>query len=128
MEVTDLMNSWAPLRRSINGLAGYQFDIFISVPLCLKLIALTWLVHCGAFNAAALSLVFENLPVCVFPMIKNLGIIPENSLPISWWQIAFCPLELLTLWPPMIMAGYNFHTLVAGLEMLRYCADELRFV
>ena len=89
---------------------------------------MTWLALCIAFNAAALSLVFEDLPVCVFPMVNGLGIIPQNSLPTLWWQIAFYPLEALTLLLPMLVTGLNSHTIIAGLEAIRCYSDELRFV
>ena len=128
MEMRDLMNSWAPLGRSINESTGSQFEVLSSVPVCLKLIAITCLTLCVAFNAAALSLVFEDLPVCVFPIIKSRGIIPANTLPTFWWQLAFVPLEVVTLLPPMLVAAFNTHALIIGLEVIRSYADDLRCV
>ena len=129
LEMKQLLNSWEPLRDSIEDSTGRRIDELSSTALCLKLIALTWLVHCAAMNAAAFSLVFEDLPVCVFPIAKRLGLIPENSpLPTILWQIGFYPLELLTLLPPMIVTALNGHTYVIGLGMLKLYADELRLV
>ena len=122
-EMRGLMISWDSLGRNITeSTTGSQFEVLSSVPVCLKLIAITCLALCVALNATALSLVFEDLPVCVFPIIKGLGMIPQNSLPTYWWQISFVPLELVTFLPPVLLTAFNTHTLVVGLEVLRRCA------
>ena len=106
-----------------------RVHVLSNVPFCLKLIAVTWLVHCVASNAAAFSLVFEDLPVCVFPITKWLGLIPDNrSMSTMYWQIRFYPLELLTLLPLMIVTAFNVHTFFLGLAMLNVCADQTRYV
>ena len=80
-------------------------------------------------NAAAFSLVFNNLPVCVFPIVKWLGLVPFNgSMLTIYWQIVFYPLELLTLVPLMVAVAFNVHTFFLAMATLNFCADQTRFV
>ena len=74
------------LLASCDSMAGSLYEctrkrihVLSNVPFCLKLIAVTWLAHCAAMNAAAFSLVFDDLPVCVFPIVKWVGLNPDNS-------------------------------------------------
>ena len=108
------------------ALTGKNIEELSNVPFCLKLILVTSIAHVAAFNAAAFSLVFEDLPVCVFPTFKWLGLVPQNSLPSIVWQFGFFPLELLTLLPPMIATSFNYYVFILGVGMIKFYADELR--
>ena len=128
-ETMHLLSSCDSLGERLYECTGKRIQVFSSVPFCLKVMGVTWLAHCGAMNAAAFSLVFEDLPVCVFPIVKWLGLIPEeSSLPTIYWQIAFYPLELLTLLPMMIVTVFNCHMFLVGMAMLKFSADQIRFV
>ena len=127
-EAKDLLNIFGTFSRTIHDSDERKLKVLDSVPLCLKLIAITFLTLCAALNAAAFCLVYDDLLVCVFPILKKLGFIPETSLPVILWQIAFYPVEVLTLLPPMLNTAFNGHILVTGLGMLRMHADELRLV
>ena len=109
VELKDLLNSWEPLRERINETFGKQYKIVSSGSLCPKVVVFTWLCHSSAINAAALCLIYEDLPVCMLPTVKNLGLIPGNLtlLPAHLLPMAFYPLEVLTLLPPMMVTG-NF--------------------
>ena len=125
-ETLELFSSCESLRGNMLASNGKTIDELSNVPFCLKLILVTGIAHIAAFNAAAFSLVFEDLPVCVFPTFKWLGLVPQNSLPSIFWQLAFFPLEVLTLLPPMIATAFNFYTFLLGLGMIKFYADELR--
>ena len=107
---------------------GERIELLSDVPFCLKWIAGVWLTHCAAMNAAAFSVVFDDLPVCVLPIFKWLGMIPQSSLPSILWQIGFYPLEVLSLLPPMVAVAFNWYVLLLGLLLLKFYADHLRFV
>lgn len=127
-QVQDLMKAFEPLGRTLLGdSAGKQVEVVENVSVCLKFIAGVFIAHCVAFNAAAFSLVNEELPVCVFPLMNKLGIIPETNFPVILWQFMKYSLELLTLLPPLLAFAFNVKMLVTGLGMMEMYADELRF-
>ena len=127
-EALDLLASFESLRKHMEESTGERIDLLSDVPFCLKCIAACWLAHCTAMNAAALSIVFDDLPVCVLPILKWLGLIPQNSIPSIVWQIGFYPLEVLTLLPPMIAAAFTCYMFLLGMGVLKFYGDHLRYV
>ena len=127
-EMRELLNSWEPVLRSIEETNGKRVEVFGDILVCIKVILLTGLAQCAAMNAAALSLVFADLPVCVFPIMKRLGMIPDNLLPAIAWQMLFYPLELLTLLAPMYATVFNVHTFILGLGIFGFYAETVRYL
>ena len=130
LETLHLLASCHSMGDSLYEVTGKCIQVHNSVSFCLKWISMAFLTHCAAMNAAAFSLVFDNLPVCVFPIVKWLGLIPNESSSLSpiFWQIGFYPLELLTLLPLMIVAAFIFHTFLLGMATLKFVADQIRLV
>ena len=129
LETLHLLSSCDSLGETLYECTGQRMQVFSSVPFCLKVMGVTWLAHCVAINAAAFSLVFEDLPVCVFPIAKWLGLVPaESFLPTIYWQVAFYPIELLTLLPMLIVTALNVHPFPLGMTMLKICDDHIRLV
>ena len=126
LESLDLLSSWESLRKNMLTSTGMRIDELSNVSFCLKWISVAWLVHISAFNGAAFSLIFEDMPASVFSTLKWFGLVPQNLLAPMFWQIVFFPLEILTLLPPMVATAFNFYIFLAGMGMLRFCADELR--
>ena len=126
-QMRDLLNSMDYTVENMRRSTDEHIQVFSSIPTCLKLIAITWLSHCAALNAAAFSLVFDGLPISIIFMAQTMSLIPENVLPIIFWQVAFYPLEVLTLYPPMCSTAFNGHTYVTGLRLLGLYAEQLRY-
>ena len=80
-----------------------------------------------AFGAAIISLIWNNLPVCLFPMAESVGIIPSPDVPRFAWQLAFLPLEYLAYLPPMFMATFTASIIVAEVAVLQLYLKELRY-
>ena len=125
-EMKDLLNSWECTLANIKETTGDQIQVFNSIPVCLKVIAVTWLSHSIALIVAAFSLVLSDLPTGICFIAKTMYLMPENGLPSIFWQVAFFPMELLAVYPPICSATYNGHTLVVGLALLGFYAEQLR--
>ena len=78
VETMDLMNGYETLRGTTEDSAGNKLDVFENAPQCMKLIAMTFMAHCVPINAAAFILVYDDLPICVLPIMIKLGLIPDN--------------------------------------------------
>ena len=126
LEIQGVINSWGPILKQLEEISGNQPKLFNITNLCMKIIALTWIFHVCAFNASFFSLVFDSLPVCLYPTLKGIGLLPKSNLPHVFWQIALYPLELLTLLLPMIATAFNLSVVAIGLEILRVYNSEMR--
>ena len=126
-QMRDLLNSWESTTGSIRSTTGERIEVFSSIPVCLKLMAITWLSLCCALNVAAFSLLFHDLPAGIFFITKSMSLIPENTLPSIFWQVAFFPIELLAICPPMCSAAFNGQAFVVGLGLLGLYAEQLRY-
>ena len=121
-EALDLLASRESLRKHMQ----VRIELVSDVRFCLKLIGACCLAHCAALNAAAFSVVFDDLPVCVLPILTWLGMIPESTLPPIVWQIGFYPLEVLSLLPPMVAAAFICYMFLLGMGVLQSYGDHLR--
>ena len=126
-ETLDMVSGCESLRQNMLTSTGKHIDQMSQVPYCLKWISVAGIAHISALVAAAFSLVFEDLPASVLRTFKVLGMLPQTSLPTFIWQIAFFPLEVLVLVPPMIVTSFNFYIFLMGMGMLNSYADELRY-
>ena len=125
-EMQGLINSWGPILQQLEEMTGKRPRLFNITSLSLKIITFTWLVHVIAFNASLFSLVFDALPVCLYPAVKQIGILDGNNLPAVFWQIVCYPLELIALLLPMVGIAFNVIVLVIGLEVMRVYCREIR--
>ena len=129
LEMKVLLNSWKSLLRSIQDEAGEHADIFRNSQACLEITVGTCAALLTGVDAAAFSLVIDDLPVSVFSTARRLGIIPETLLvPTVVWRVGFFPLELLISLPPMIVAAFNLHVVIVGQMVLQSSANNLRLV
>ena len=126
-EIQGLINSWDPILQQLEQMTGKRSSLFNATSLCMKITALFCLFHVIAFAGSFVSFAFDSLPVCLYPTFQDIGIIPENNLPIMFWQIALYPLELTTVLLPMIATAFNFTVLAIGLEVLRVYNSEMRY-
>ena len=83
LEMRQLLNSWEPLFRSSSDdlMPGKKPEALSNVVLSVKVILVACTAFCVAIDAAAFSLVFPDLPVCVFPLLAHTGLIPADLLP-----------------------------------------------
>ena len=128
LEIKGLLNSWESVLRSIEEVTEKPIEILSNAQLGLKIITLACMGQLAAVNVAAFCLVFEDLPVSVFPTFKLLGLIPETSLPTILWQIGFFPFEFLIVVPPMLAATFTASVIRQGQAVLRLYANCLRLV
>ena len=129
LEMRDLLNSWEPVLRSIEQIAGDRIDIFRNTLLGLEITAGICGVLLAGVDVAAFSLVFDDLPVCIFPTLKRLGMISaETPLPAVLWRIGFFPMELLISLPPVFVIAFNLHVEIVGQMILQFYAFYLRSV
>lgn len=128
VELKGLLNSFESVLRSIEEVTGERVELLSYTQLCLEIIAVPCGAVMAAVNAAAFSIVFEDLQVSVFPTFRRLGMIPETSLPTIVWQIGFFPLELLILVPPMCAAIFSGCAVRKCQTILQLFAGRLRLV
>ena len=126
-QMRGLLNSWESTIGSMKGATGERIEVFSCIPLCLKLMAVTWLSLCCALNVAEFSLLFHDLPAGIFFIAKTMSLVPENMLPRIFWKVAFFPIELLAIGPPMCSAAFNGQAFVIGLGLLGLYAEQLRY-
>ena len=107
---------------------GEHVDMFSNAQFGLEIIAMTSGPLLAGVNAAAFTLMFDDLPVSLFYAAKRLGLIPETPLPTIVWRIGFFPLELLISLPPMFIAVSVCHVMMLGQVTLLLYADYLRLV
>ena len=129
-EMALLLNSTRRVLLCFAEIAGGQeesLNLWDSRSACLKLICLTWIAQVTALNASAFSLAFESLPVCLFPYLRRLDVLPpEEDLPHIFWKLLLYPLEVLTLMPAMYLVVLNGSTIVVAFRTLEASADLLR--
>ena len=128
LELKELLNSRKSLLESLEEVTGEHVELMTNMPLCLKVIAVSYVVQMSAVNAAAFSLVYDDLPVCVFPTLQRLGILPQTSVRTVLWKIGFFPVELFILFPPMCTTAFNGHALMVAVATLQVYGDNLRSV
>ena len=89
----ELMNTWKGLVDSFDGSgeSGVYDDFWSSMEIlaCVPLMA-----GVGLANGIV-SLLFSNLPVCLYPISKAAGLIPDLDIHPFFWQLAFFPVELI---------------------------------
>ena len=56
---------------------------------CMKIIAMVSLLHSMALDASLLALAFDSLPVCLYPSLKGIGVLPDIGLPTIVRQLLF---------------------------------------
>ena len=129
-ETVDMLNSWPRIlacletRRQRGTKRKAQFG---NLSLALKLIALAVTVPIVVFAAVSLSILFKNLPVCLLPLAKGVGIVPKGEvLPYFTWQLIFFPLEVATAVPPLAAAGFSAGIMFIGVGVFKIYLDEVR--
>ena len=129
-ETMDLLNSWPMIltcletRRERGTKRKAQFG---NLSLALKLIALAVTVPIVMFTAASLSILFENLPVCLLPLAKGVGIVQEPGvLPHLMWQLIFLPLEVAVAMPPLTAAVFSVGIVFISVGVFKIYLDEIR--
>ena len=129
LEIKELLNSWESVLRNIKEDTGECVDVFDNVPLGLKTIAITWIAVLTPLIVAVNSMVFDDLSVCVFPALNQLGMIPESlPLPAIVWKILLFPVELFITVPPMLASSFNIHAILKSQVILESYADQIRLV
>ena len=126
-ETMDLLNAWPHILACIQEIReGPPLSPFDDMSTALKLSAAVLVAQGIAFNALLLTIIFDNLPVCLFPVAEGLGLIPEGILPHYGWQLLFYPLEYLTYLAPMFIAPYSGGILLVLVGVLKLYLQELR--
>ena len=129
-EMAQLLNSTQRVLDCFAHIAGGQekgLQLWGSTAPCLKLICLTWIAQVTALNASAFSLVFDSLPVCLFPIARGLGVLPqEEVLPNVFSKLLFYPLEFVTLLSATYLLMLNISTVVVSFRVLDVSANLLR--
>lgn len=80
-----------------------------------------------ALNASAFSLVYDSLPVCVYPMARYVGLIPEIGLPSILWRIVFFPLEVATMLPACLAANFSTNIMVLSVGIAKDSTRNARY-
>ena len=104
-ETMDLLNCWPLVLSCLQELGVEEVPSpFDDIPEVFKLVTVMIVTQAIALGAALLSLAFSTLPVCYYPTLDRLGLIPQGVLPAFAWQLIFFPLEYATNIPPMLSA------------------------
>ena len=129
-ETMDVLNSWPMIlacletRRQRGTKHKAQFG---NLSLALKLIAVAVTVPIVVFAAASLSMLFNNMPVCLLPLAKGVGIVPERGvLPHFMWQLIFFPLEVAVAVPPVAAMGFSAGIMFISVGVFKIYLDEVR--
>ena len=129
-DTMDLLNSWplilACLETSQQRGTKRKAQ-FGNLSLALKLIAVAVTVPIVVFAAASLSILFKNLPVCLLPLAKGVGIVPDRGvLPDFIWQLIFFPLEVAVAVPPLTATGFSAGIMFISVGVFKIYLDEVR--
>ena len=129
-ETMDLLNSWPMIlacletRQQRGPKRKTQFG---NLSLALKLSAVAVMVPIVVFAAASLSILFKNLPVCLLPLAKGVGIVPEQGmLPHFMWQLIFFPLEVAVAVPPLTATGFSAGIVFISVGVFKIYLDQIR--
>ena len=127
-ETMDVLNSHPAILSCIQEIrhGAPRLSPFNDISASLQVIAAVLEAQFIAFGTAIISLLWNNLPVCFFPMAESVGLIPSGALPRFPWQLVFFPLEYVAYLPPMFMAPFTGSIIVAELGVLKLYLKELR--
>ena len=106
-ETMDLLNCWPLVLSCLKELDLEASSPFDDISEVLMLVTVMIVTQAIALAAALLSLAFDTLPVCYYPTLYKLGLIPEGVLTRFGWQLIFAPLEYATNIHPMLSAPFS---------------------
>ena len=124
----DLFNSWKSMEDFMVAQMGRRMTAVDEKETSIKVLCAAIIIHLAAVNASMFSLVGE-VPTSVVTTLKTTGWLElPVYMPSILWSLVFFPLELLTLWPPMLVAGICGCSIALGLGSLKVFTDEARLI
>ena len=128
LPLCDVLNSWKSLELIFKLEFRRPMTIFDGKSTCLEVLLMATIVHLAGINASMFSIVGE-VPTSVLPTLKSMGWFKlPDVIPSILWSIVFFPLELITLWPPMLVTGILAITFILALGAFKLIAKQARYV
>ena len=89
-ESTQILNTWEGMVAAISDATGGKRIPYGDLVSAVLIIIGVSNVTCCVVAQAILSLLFSNLPVCLYPMCKKAGLIPDiKTITLFMWQLAY---------------------------------------
>ena len=124
-ESIQVLNTWDPLVAAISDEMEEEISPYEDVSSAVKVILGIGLIAGLVGAQAMVSILFSNLPVCIYPMCKAAGLLPEvNFMTPLMWQLVFVPAELLLgiLAACNMYSGWNILVQSTGVQKVSMAA------
>ena len=128
-ETMEVLNSHPDILSCIEAirLGKPRLSPFNDISASLQVIVLVLVTQGIAFAGSISSLIWSDLPVCLFPMAENIGLIPFSGVvPRLAWQLVFFPLEYLAYLPSMFIGAFTASIVVTEVAVFKLYLQELR--
>ena len=125
-ETAQLVNGCESILLCIGADVGRKVSTFDSTAVALEVLGAVFIAWVCALDATVLTLIYDSLPLSLYPTAKRLGLVGGAAVPDIVWQILFLPAEFVSYLLPILSTIFACQLYLTTIGAYRICINEIR--